>query len=197
MDNHYVPNLTVSSHLLYDMLVLVKKHSEPFKQRVDKRLFQVYLQSAVVPPDVNHPVNHPLTDPTQQIGPGVCKALRDHGVTAPIDVHLMVDPVDRIIGDFIDAGKRYHIIVMKHQQKGRRHLNILKHTTAQSSGIRQGVLLALVITVGSPHSAKLAASVQALPTSPSTRRLPSTLTAPSPSSALAAASLALCSTLPL
>ena len=37
----------------------------------------------------------------------MCKALRDHGVTAPIDVHLMVDPVDRIIGDFIDAGASY------------------------------------------------------------------------------------------
>jgi len=37
----------------------------------------------------------------------VCKALRDHGVTAPIDVHLMVSPVDRIIGDFADAGASY------------------------------------------------------------------------------------------
>jgi ribulose-phosphate 3-epimerase len=45
--------------------------------------------------------------PNLTIGPGVCKALRDHGVTAPIDVHLMVDPVDRIIGDFIDAGASY------------------------------------------------------------------------------------------
>jgi ribulose-phosphate 3-epimerase len=42
--------------------------------------------------------------PNLTIGPGVCKALRDHGVTAPIDVHLMVSPVDRIIGDFVDAG---------------------------------------------------------------------------------------------
>eukprot|EP00281_Chroomonas_sp_CCMP1168_P024782 CAMPEP_0206238468 /NCGR_PEP_ID=MMETSP0047_2-20121206/14836_1 /ASSEMBLY_ACC=CAM_ASM_000192 /TAXON_ID=195065 /ORGANISM="Chroomonas mesostigmatica_cf, Strain CCMP1168" /LENGTH=254 /DNA_ID=CAMNT_0053663015 /DNA_START=98 /DNA_END=862 /DNA_ORIENTATION=+ len=45
--------------------------------------------------------------PNLTIGPGVCKALRDHGVEAPIDVHLMVDPVDRIIGDFIDAGASY------------------------------------------------------------------------------------------
>lgn len=42
--------------------------------------------------------------PSLTIGPMVLKALRDHGVTAPIDVHLMVKPVDRIIGDFIDAG---------------------------------------------------------------------------------------------
>jgi ribulose-phosphate 3-epimerase len=37
----------------------------------------------------------------------VCKALRNHGVTAPIDVHLMVSPVDRMIGDFADAGASY------------------------------------------------------------------------------------------
>lgn len=42
--------------------------------------------------------------PNLTIGPMVCKALRKHGVTAPIDVHLMVKPVDRLIGDFIEAG---------------------------------------------------------------------------------------------
>jgi ribulose-phosphate 3-epimerase len=42
--------------------------------------------------------------PNLTIGPMVCKALRNYGVTAPIDVHLMVQPVDRIIGDFIEAG---------------------------------------------------------------------------------------------
>ena len=42
--------------------------------------------------------------PNLTIGPMVCKALRDHGVTAPIDVHLMVSPVDRLIGDFVEAG---------------------------------------------------------------------------------------------
>ncbi|MAC35333.1 MAG: ribulose-phosphate 3-epimerase [Haliea sp.] len=42
--------------------------------------------------------------PNLTIGPMVCKALRKHGVTAPIDVHLMVDPVDRLIGDFAEAG---------------------------------------------------------------------------------------------
>mmetsp|Transcript_61584 Transcript_61584/g.150755 ORF Transcript_61584/g.150755 Transcript_61584/m.150755 type:complete len:265 (+) Transcript_61584:213-1007(+) len=45
--------------------------------------------------------------PNLTIGPMVCKALRDHGVTAPIDVHLMVSPVDAVIGDFIDAGASY------------------------------------------------------------------------------------------
>jgi ribulose-phosphate 3-epimerase len=42
--------------------------------------------------------------PNLTIGPMVCRALRDHGVTAPIDVHLMVSPVDRLVGDFAEAG---------------------------------------------------------------------------------------------
>lgn len=42
--------------------------------------------------------------PNLTIGPLVCQALRDYGITAPIDVHLMVDPVDRIIPDFASAG---------------------------------------------------------------------------------------------
>ncbi len=45
--------------------------------------------------------------PNLTIGPMVCKALRNYGIKAPIDVHLMVKPVDRIIGDFIDAGATY------------------------------------------------------------------------------------------
>ena len=42
--------------------------------------------------------------PNLTIGPLVCSALRKHGVTAPIDVHLMVQPVDRIVPDFAEAG---------------------------------------------------------------------------------------------
>lgn len=45
--------------------------------------------------------------PNLTIGPMVCKALRQYGVKAPIDVHLMVKPVDRLIGDFIEAGASY------------------------------------------------------------------------------------------
>ncbi|MDH5408043.1 MAG: ribulose-phosphate 3-epimerase [Gammaproteobacteria bacterium] len=45
--------------------------------------------------------------PNLTIGPLVCEALRKHGVTAPIDVHLMVKPVDRIIPDFAQAGATY------------------------------------------------------------------------------------------
>jgi ribulose-phosphate 3-epimerase len=45
--------------------------------------------------------------PNLTIGPLVCDALRKHGITAPIDVHLMVSPVDRIVGDFAQAGATY------------------------------------------------------------------------------------------
>ena len=45
--------------------------------------------------------------PNLTIGPLICDALRKHGVTAPIDVHLMVKPVDRIIPDFAKAGATY------------------------------------------------------------------------------------------
>ncbi|WP_296900577.1 ribulose-phosphate 3-epimerase, partial [Thiohalocapsa sp.] len=45
--------------------------------------------------------------PNLTIGPLVCEALRKHGVTAPIDVHLMVKPVDRIVPDFAAAGASY------------------------------------------------------------------------------------------
>src|SRR4026209_2360461 len=57
----------------------------------------------IVPFDVmdNHYV------PNLTIGPLVCEALRKHGITAPIDVHLMVSPVDRIIPDFAAAGATY------------------------------------------------------------------------------------------
>ena len=45
--------------------------------------------------------------PNLTIGPLICGALRDHGVMAPIDVHLMVEPVDRLIPDFAKAGASY------------------------------------------------------------------------------------------
>jgi len=45
--------------------------------------------------------------PNLTIGPMVCKALRQHGVKAPIDVHLMIKPVDRIVPDFAKAGADY------------------------------------------------------------------------------------------
>ena len=45
--------------------------------------------------------------PNLTIGPLVCEALRKHGIQAPIDVHLMVEPVDRIVPDFANAGATY------------------------------------------------------------------------------------------
>jgi len=45
--------------------------------------------------------------PNLTIGPMVCEALRKHGVTAPIDVHLMVSPVDQLVGSFAAAGATY------------------------------------------------------------------------------------------
>ena len=45
--------------------------------------------------------------PNLSVGASVLRALRGYGVTATVDVHLMVQPVDRIIGDFIDAGADY------------------------------------------------------------------------------------------
>lgn len=45
--------------------------------------------------------------PNLTIGPMVCRALRGHGIEAPIDVHLMVSPVDRLVEDFASAGANY------------------------------------------------------------------------------------------
>ena len=45
--------------------------------------------------------------PNLTIGPMVCKALKNYGIKAPIDVHMMVSPVDQLINDFADAGADY------------------------------------------------------------------------------------------
>ena len=53
--------------------------------------------------------------PNLTVGPMVCRALRDHGVTAPIDVHLMVQPVDTLIEMFAQAGPpTSHFTPMRH-----------------------------------------------------------------------------------
>lgn len=57
--------------------------------------------------------------PNLTIGPMVCQALRTHGVTAPIDVHLMVDPVDRLIPDFAEAGAS----LISFHPEGTRHVD--------------------------------------------------------------------------
>ena len=74
--------------------------------------------------------------PNLTIGPLVCEALRKHGVTAPIDVHLMVEPVDRIVPDFAKAGATE----ISFHPEASRHV----HRTLQlirASGCRPGLVL--------------------------------------------------------
>ncbi|MGN6112328.1 MAG: ribulose-phosphate 3-epimerase [Luteimonas sp.] len=74
--------------------------------------------------------------PNLTIGPMVCEALRKHGVTAPIDVHLMVEPVDRIVPDFARAGATE----ISFHPEATRHV----HRTIQlirASGCRPGLVL--------------------------------------------------------
>ena len=74
--------------------------------------------------------------PNLTIGPLVCEALRKHGVTAPIDVHLMVEPVDRIVPDFAKAGAT----LISFHPEASRHV----HRTVQlikSSGCQAGLVL--------------------------------------------------------
>jgi len=74
--------------------------------------------------------------PNLTIGPMVCAALRKHGVTAPIDVHLMVQPVDRIVPDFAEAGAS----VISFHPEASSHV----HRTIQlirSHGCRAGLVL--------------------------------------------------------
>lgn len=74
--------------------------------------------------------------PNLTIGPAVCQALRKYGVSAPIDVHLMVEPVDRIIPDFAQAGAS----VISFHPEASRHV----HRTVQlikSHGCKAGVVL--------------------------------------------------------
>ena len=74
--------------------------------------------------------------PNLTLGPMVCQALRRHGVTAPIDVHLMVEPVDRIVPDFAEAGAS----LISFHPEASRHV----HRTVQlirSHGCQAGLVL--------------------------------------------------------
>ena len=74
--------------------------------------------------------------PNLTIGPMVCQALRKHGITAPIDVHLMVEPVDRIVPDFAEAGAS----IISFHPEASRHV----HRTIQlikSHGCQAGLVL--------------------------------------------------------
>ena len=74
--------------------------------------------------------------PNLTIGPIVCKALRKHGITAPIDVHLMVEPVDRLVPDFAAAGANW---ISFHPEASRhvdRTIQLIR-----DSGCRPGIVL--------------------------------------------------------
>ncbi len=70
--------------------------------------------------------------PNLTIGPMVCQALRKHGVTAPIDVHLMVSPVDRLIGDFSEAGATYITFHPEASQHIDRSLQLIREAGCKS-----------------------------------------------------------------
>jgi ribulose-phosphate 3-epimerase len=74
--------------------------------------------------------------PNLTIGPLVCEALRKHGVKAPIDVHLMVKPVDRIIPDFAAAGASYISIHPEATEHVDRSLQLIRE-----HGCRSGLVL--------------------------------------------------------
>ena len=81
--------------------------------------------------------------PNLTIGPMVCKALRSHGITAPIDVHLMVRPVDRIIGDFIEAGASYITFHPEASDHIDRSLDLIK-----SAGLKCGLVFNPTTSLG-------------------------------------------------
>jgi len=64
--------------------------------------------------------------PNLTIGPMICDALRNHGIEAPIDVHLMVEPVDRIIPDFARAGATYITFHPEASQHPDRSLGLIR-----------------------------------------------------------------------
>src|SRR5690554_2380653 len=70
--------------------------------------------------------------PNLTIGPMVCKALRDHGVTAPIDVHLMVQPVDQMIQSFASAGASIISFHPEASQHVDRSLQLIRDSGCQS-----------------------------------------------------------------
>ena len=74
--------------------------------------------------------------PNLTIGPLVCEALRKHGVTAPIDVHLMVEPVDRIIPDFAKAGASHISFHPEASRHVHRSIQLIK-----SFGCQAGLVL--------------------------------------------------------
>jgi len=82
--------------------------------------------------------------PNLSFGPMVCQALRDYGVTAPIDVHLMVDPVDNMVDSFAKAGATYITFHPEATRHPDRTLQLIK-----SYGCKAGVVLNPATTIES------------------------------------------------
>mgnify|MGYP001822245264 CR=1 FL=1 len=74
--------------------------------------------------------------PNLTIGPMVCKALRDYGITAPIDVHLMVEPVDELVSQFAEAGAS----LISFHPEASRHVDRTIHLI-KDSGCKAGLVL--------------------------------------------------------
>ncbi|NRA54351.1 MAG: ribulose-phosphate 3-epimerase [Gammaproteobacteria bacterium] len=81
--------------------------------------------------------------PNLTFGPGVCKALRDYGITAPIDVHLMVSPVDALVPEFAKAGASIITFHPEATQHLDRTLQLIKE---------QGCQAGVVLNPGTPLS---------------------------------------------
>src|SRR4030095_7868435 len=73
--------------------------------------------------------------PNLTIGPLVCSALRKHGIKAPIDVHLMVDPVDRLVPEFAEAGASW----ISFHPEANRHADRTIHLI-RAAGCRAGLV---------------------------------------------------------
>ena len=69
--------------------------------------------------------------PNFTMGPWCLKALRDYGITAPIDVHLMVKPVDRLVPDFAEAGATYITFHPEASEHVDRSLQLIKSTAVK------------------------------------------------------------------
>lgn len=84
--------------------------------------------------------------PNLTVGPMVCKALRNYGVTAPIDVHLMVEPVDDLIVQFADAGATYITFHPEASRHVDRSLQLIK-----DKGCKAGLVLNPVTSLEQLH----------------------------------------------
>ncbi len=73
--------------------------------------------------------------PNLTVGPMICRALRDYGIAAPIDVHLMVEPVDRLVPDFAAAGADYISFHPEASRHADRTLGLIRET-----GVKAGLV---------------------------------------------------------